>query len=92
MVPRVAFNKVVVGPEKSGWFGMLNIDGLLSPNTPQSDRDFWNSARLVESHLNERDGTGFPQVAGLGVKDIVSGTGKNKITTTDARLFVLTPE
>jgi hypothetical protein len=71
---------------------MLNVDGLLSPSTPQVDKNFWNAARLTDSHLNERDDSGFPQLAGLVGLTTTTGAGKNKVTTTDTRIFVLTPE
>lgn len=73
-------------------YGMLNVDNLLSPDTPQADRDFWNAARLYPVHLNERDWTGFPQLAGTAVRSTTTGKGKGQVTTTEHRLFVLTPE
>jgi hypothetical protein len=73
-------------------YGMLNVDDLLSPDTPQADRDFWNSAHLQPVHLNERDGTGFPQLAGSAVRSTTTGKGRSQVTTTERRLFVLTPE
>jgi hypothetical protein len=76
----------------SAFGGMLNVDGLLSPDTSQADRDFWNAARLWPAYLNERDATGFPQLAGSAVLSTTTGQGKNKVTKTEYRLFVLTPE
>lgn len=72
--------------------GLISIDPMLSANTTTADRDFWMEASVIANRLNERDSTGYPQIAGQATRTTTTGSGKTKVTTYDRRIFILTPE
>ncbi len=69
--------------------GLLSIDPMMSS---QSDLNFWTAASVIANRLNERDATRYPQIAGQATGTTTTGSGKTKVTTSDRRIFILTPE
>ena len=73
--------------------GLMSIDPMLSPNTSTADMNYWKAGYVPAYRLTERDGvTNYPKIAGWLTRTTTTGSGKNKVTMYDRRIFVLTPE